>query len=220
MPHQGEKADQRESNRQGGTHGNRRGGRRTEYFSESSFEIEEECSSWTCKPNSVRGIASAGRSFLWAAHYCEAQATYPEVVTRRAGTCSRAKIFKTPYRRETSLPIWSCSVWGLPCLPHYCGSGALLPHLFTLTLPLPPGRYIFCGTSRRMDLNPPSRTLSGTLLCGVRTFLPPLTSRERPSGPAANGSLYDSCSANSLGRRFNRMLFFFDKSPQHDYSHI
>jgi hypothetical protein len=32
-----------------------------------------------------------------------------------------------------SLPIWSCSVWGLPCLPHYCVSGALLPHLFTLT---------------------------------------------------------------------------------------
>jgi hypothetical protein len=32
-----------------------------------------------------------------------------------------------------SLPIWSCSVWGLPCLRHYCRSGALLPHLFTLT---------------------------------------------------------------------------------------
>jgi hypothetical protein len=31
------------------------------------------------------------------------------------------------------LPIWSCSVWGLPCLRHYCRSGALLPHLFTLT---------------------------------------------------------------------------------------
>ena len=32
-------------------------------------------------------------------------------------------------------------------------------------------RYIFCGTFRRTDLNPASRTLSGTLLCGVRTFL-------------------------------------------------
>ena len=32
-----------------------------------------------------------------------------------------------------SLPIWSCSVWGLPCLQPYGGSGALLPHLFTLT---------------------------------------------------------------------------------------
>jgi len=32
-----------------------------------------------------------------------------------------------------SSPIWSCSVWGLPCLAHCCASGALLPHLFTLT---------------------------------------------------------------------------------------
>jgi len=31
------------------------------------------------------------------------------------------------------LPIWSCSVCGLPCPLHYCGGGALLPHLFTLT---------------------------------------------------------------------------------------
>ena len=29
---------------------------------------------------------AAGRSFLWATHYCGAQATYPEVVARRAGT--------------------------------------------------------------------------------------------------------------------------------------
>ena len=33
------------------------------------------------------------------------------------------------------LPIWSCSVWGLPCPLHYCRGGALLPHLFTLTPP-------------------------------------------------------------------------------------
>ena len=32
-----------------------------------------------------------------------------------------------------SLPIWSCSVWGLPCPTPYGASGALLPHLFTLT---------------------------------------------------------------------------------------
>src|SRR5947208_1668408 len=82
------------------------------------------CGSRTCKPNSVCRIAPAGRSFLWAAHCCAAQATYPEVVTRRASR---------PRANPRSLPIWSCSVWGLPCPPHYCGSGALLPHLFTLT---------------------------------------------------------------------------------------
>ncbi len=32
-------------------------------------------------------------------------------------------------------------------------------------------RYIFCGTGRKAVLKPPSRTLSGTLLFGVRTFL-------------------------------------------------
>src|SRR5579862_1341952 len=38
--------------------------------------------------------------------------------------------------RPHSLPIWSCSVWGLPCLAHRYASGALLPHLFTLTPPI------------------------------------------------------------------------------------
>jgi hypothetical protein len=42
--------------------------------------------------------------------------------------------------------------------------------------PLPPrqagGRYVFCGTGRLPALTLESRTLSGTLLCGVRTFLP------------------------------------------------
>src|SRR5579863_9517487 len=142
------------------------------------------CGSRTCKPNSVCGIAPAGRSFLWATHYCAAQATYPEVVTRRAGAFSRAKFSL----RTGSLPIWSCSVWGLPCPLHHCGGGALLPHLFTLTPALPSRRYVLCGTSRQPGLNPASRTLSGTLLCGVRTFLPrSLTKQERPSGPAAYG---------------------------------
>ena len=35
-------------------------------------------------------------------------------------------------------------------------------------------RYILCGTFRLTDLNPQSRTLSGTLLFEVRTFLSPL----------------------------------------------
>src|ERR1700730_4135063 len=85
------------------------------------------CGSRTCKPNSVR--FAAGRSFLWAAHYCAAQATYPEVVAHRAGTLPREA------RRLTrqSLPIWSFFGWVFPCPPHYCGGGALLPHLFTLT---------------------------------------------------------------------------------------
>ncbi len=35
-----------------------------------------------------------------------------------------------------SLPMWSCSRWGLPCRPCRHGRGGLLPHRFTLTPPL------------------------------------------------------------------------------------
>ena len=116
----------------------------------------------------------------------------------------RAEPARARANSRGSLPIWSCSVWGLPCPPHYCDGGALLPHLFTLTPALPPGRYVFCGTFRRMNppkqslYGAPSRTLSGTLLCGVRTFLPRhLTRRERPSGPAANSFIVTVVSRRS-----------------------
>ena len=36
-------------------------------------------------------------------------------------------------RAGASLPIWPCSVWGLPCHATHAARGALLPHLFTLT---------------------------------------------------------------------------------------
>jgi len=96
-----------------------------------------------------------------------------------------------------SSPIWSCSVWGFPCHRHCWQRGALLPHLFTLT---PPnfarsrnsaggkswaGRYIFCGTFRQRRLNGAARTLSGTLLSGVRTFL---CQPAQPDLPAVAGS--------------------------------
>src|SRR5579863_2228039 len=46
----------------------------------------------------------------------------------------RAEQVRNHLLAETiSLPIWSCSVWGLPCPVHCCPGGALLPHLFTLT---------------------------------------------------------------------------------------
>src|SRR5580765_3240062 len=46
---------------------------------EKAFHRVIVCGSRTCKPNSVRGIAPAGRPFLWAAHRCGALATYPKV---------------------------------------------------------------------------------------------------------------------------------------------
>jgi len=44
------------------------------------------------------------------------------------------------------------------------------------------GRYVLCCTCRPAALKRPSRTLSGTLPCGVRTFLP------RPTPCGADGS--------------------------------
>jgi hypothetical protein len=142
----------------------------------------------TCKPNSVTvllplTVIPLGRSSL------NGSSDLPGSLAHRAGT---HEVFP-PH----SFPIWSCSVWGLPCPVHYCPSGALLPHLFTLTAPvehlrfsglrllclcvrlkadrLSPftylRRYILCGTFHQVVLKPPSRTLSGTLLSGVRTFL-------------------------------------------------
>ena len=52
--------------------------------------------------------------------------------TRKFGAPSRHAL-KMACAILNSFPIWSCSVWGLPCVAHYCGTGALLPHLFTLT---------------------------------------------------------------------------------------
>src|SRR5271154_5868895 len=85
-----------------------------------------------------------------------------------------------PDRHATAAWVWPripslfglapCGVYPAPAL--YSRGGALLPHLFTLTLPLWEGRYLLCGTSRLQALTPESRTLSGTLSCGVRTFLP------------------------------------------------
>ena len=52
-----------------------------------------------------------------------------------------------------------------------------------------PGRYVFCGTSRPRALTPASRTLSGTLPCGVRTFL----SRSPASSPAPAATARSLC---------------------------
>ena len=49
------------------------------------------------------------------------------------GRAGPARIRSRSGRAANFLPIWSCSVWGLPCLRRYRRSGALLPHLFTLT---------------------------------------------------------------------------------------
>src|SRR5208282_2507456 len=124
----------------------------------------------------------AGRSFLWATHYCAAQATYPEVVAHRAGTRPR----QSPKACQGIPPYLVLLRVGF-ALP-----AALLRRRCALTAPFHPylslAARAVCFLWHFPSNVPPikarvsSRTLSGTLLCGVRTFLP---SRGHPSTPKA-----------------------------------
>ncbi len=102
----------------------------------------------TCKPNSVVCGHSSRRSVSACAHQRPTR-RLRQLSTPATKTCRRGPRYEPPGRigqmrsaarllgftrfRGASLPIWSCSVWGLPCLRRYRRSGALLPHLFTLT---------------------------------------------------------------------------------------
>ena len=84
----------------------------------------------TCKPNSVVCGHSSRRRVAADTH---------QRPTRRFRQLLEPPCRIGPMRSATwlfsgaSLPIWSCSVWGLPCPRLYSRSGALLPHHFTLT---------------------------------------------------------------------------------------
>ena len=84
-----------------------------------------------CKPNSVVCGHSSRRRVAANAHQRPTRRFRPDHWSSltASGRCRTRALL----RARGSLPIWSCSVWGLPCLRHYCRSGALLPHLFTLT---------------------------------------------------------------------------------------
>jgi len=92
-----------------------------------------------------------------------AQATYPEV-WRAEQACTRLAAQLPPYLVLLRVGF---------AVPR-----ALLRGRCALTAPfhpypgfLRPRRYVLCCAFRLTGLNPPSRTLSGTLLFGVRTFL-------------------------------------------------
>ena len=81
----------------------------------------------------------------------------------------------------------------------------LPPERCALTAPFHPypapkrGRYVFCGTGRLAAFTPRSRTLSGTLPCGVRTFLSRTGLRQAGSGRPARllSLLYASTSSRA-----------------------
>src|SRR5580704_1249205 len=100
------------------------------------------------------------QSFLLAGNYSPAPATYPEVVTERTAPA----------------PLFGLAPHGVcPAGAHYCGRGALLPHLFTLTRQGNPWKAVLFSValSVKLALSEPPRPLAGMLPYGDRTFLPP-----------------------------------------------
>ena len=110
------------------------------------------------------------------------------IFRQRDGHSSRPAIaggLKRPTRRfdapSQHVPRKASSLFGLaPCGVYHAApiTGRAVRSYRTFS-PLPLSRrYFFCGTGRRLGLNPNSRTLSGTPLCRVRTFL--VLPRDRP----------------------------------------
>jgi hypothetical protein len=119
---------------------------------------------WTYKPNSVRRCRRDGHSSRPA---IAGQLKRP---TRKFGAPSRHALRILLSGIPSLFGLAPCGVCPAPRIT----ARAVRSYRTFSPLPRPkPGRYVFCGTFRRVALKPPSRTLSGTLLYGVRTFLSP-----------------------------------------------
>src|SRR5271170_6635972 len=128
-------------------------------------------------------------------HCCIAPATYPEVSAAPELAISHVTRVGAPGRHASAADragLRISSLFGLaPCgvypAPDVTAGAVRSYRTFS---PLPTalarrGRYLLCGTSRLAALTPRSRTLSGTLPCGVRTFLSRLSLRLAGSGRPA-----------------------------------
>src|SRR5271170_4000404 len=151
-----------------------------------------------CKPNSVEDGHSSRRRIA-----ARAPATYPEVSAMHELASSHVTRVGAPGRHASAADragLRISSLFGLaPCGVYPASvvtAGAVRSYRTFSPLPSPltrRGRYLLCGTSRLTALKPRSRTLSGTLPCGVRTFLSRLGLRLTGSGrPACLHSSYVS----------------------------
>jgi hypothetical protein len=102
-----------------------------------------------------------------------------EQPTRTASLTSPPRCYRFRERTRVAVPIRSCSRCGLPCRFRCRTRGALLPHLFTLTRPLPyPSpqagragwgkRFVLCGTFPGVA---PAGRYPAPYVDGARTFL-------------------------------------------------
>ncbi len=114
-------------------------------------------------------------------------------VPRRRDACPTLAL----ERAAPGSPIWPCTRWGFPCLRAYAWSGGLLPHLFTLIPQRGTVCFLWHCPSACLTAAPPAytpqstvrnrrRRLRGIAPSGVRTFLPPESSRGSDPPPFQN----------------------------------
>ena len=130
--------------------------------SESKGRNCDFCSCRACKPNSVCHAKRQGD-----------HSSRPRITARLQRPTRklwRAEPARAP--RRTLLPYLVLLRVGFSLPPPSPEARCALTAPFH-PYPACAGRYVFCGTFRQRRLNGAARTLSGTLLCGVRTFLRP-----------------------------------------------
>jgi hypothetical protein len=148
-----------------------------------------------CKPGSVgpRPLARARRdghsSGTMLAHGLEQP-------TRTASLTLLPQPLSLSRTSRVAIPIRSCSRWGLPCRFRCRTRGALLPHLFTLTCPLPLSfprkrgrvgwgkRFVLCGTFPGVA---PAGCYPAPYVDGARTFLSLAEAAVRPTDAQGMG---------------------------------
>ncbi len=145
---------------------------------------------WELQEGSCGDGNGADSQWLRANSFCSCRACKPNFVCRRGGR-TVIPLGRALLRGSSDLP-GSC---GAPSRHARTPRRAILPYLVllrvgfalpppllaarcALTAPVHPylsteagGRYLLCGTFRERPLTAAPRTLSGTPLCGVRTFL-------------------------------------------------
>ena len=108
-----------------------------------------------------------------------------EQPTRTASLTSPCGVFALRRTTRVAVPIRSCSRCGLPCRFRCRTRGALLPHLFTLTLRSPRGRRRAVRSLWHCPWGRPRRMLSGTVCRWSPDFpLPQPFDRSRSGRPA------------------------------------
>ena len=157
--------------------------------SKHATELREACGSRTCKPNSVCRFRQDGHSSgpritarlkrptrrLWRTEPARVPGE-AEALPGNPSLFGLAPCGVCPARRITAAAVRSYRTFSP--LPWRCHQGGM----FSVALSVE--WFPTLAQKTRKNGAPPSRTLSGTLPCGVRTFLP--SCDERPSGPAAN----------------------------------